>query len=67
MGPEPNIKWEILRKARIYTKGSKHCDLCLTEIMCIGEALKDPNCLNHRTELTSKCAHKERYKLSRIK
>ena len=31
LGPEPNLKWEILANAHSYKKGNRNCDLCLTE------------------------------------
>ena len=66
LGPEPNIKWTTLKTSKLYAKGGRYCDLCLTEKLCIAKALKDPRCINKRTELVSRCAHKARFKLSRM-
>ena len=66
LGPEPNIKWSILRRGRLYTKGGKYCDLCLTEKLCISKAINDPKCINRRTELASRCAHRAKFKLSKL-
>ena len=67
LGPNPDIKWTVLKKAVAYSKGGHYCDLCLTEKLFIARALKDPQCMNKRSELTSRCAHKARFKLSRHK
>ena len=67
LGPNPDCKWTILRKGTTYSKGGRYCDLCLTEKLYLAKALKDPRCLNKRTELTSRCAHKAKFKLSRLK
>ena len=67
LGPDPNIKWSILKRGNIYKKGGRYCDLCLTEKLCIAKALSDPRCINKRTELASRCAHKAKHKLSRLK
>ena len=65
--PEPNVKWEIVKQGHVYRKGGRYCDLCLSEKLYISKNLKTEGCLNKRTELTSKCRHKDRFKLSRIK
>ena len=56
-GPDNNLSWEIHKKASPYQCGSKRCNLCLPEkasIICV-----DPDTLlNKRTELISKCSHK---------
>ena len=61
------MKWEIVKQGHVYRKGGRYCDLCLSEKLYISKNLKTEGCLNKRTELTSKCRHKDRFKLSRIK
>ena len=67
LGPLPEIKWEILKKGSTYKKGSRYCDICLSEKLMISKHASDERSLNRRTELTSKCMHKEKFKLSRLK
>ena len=63
LGPEPKIQWSILSKATAYKKGNRQCDLCLTEILHITNNINNPNCLNKRSEITSKCRHREKHLL----
>ena len=56
----PNLRWEIEKKCHPYKCGSRRCDLCLTEKLCL---LKSKNTLNKRTELLSKCRHSTKFKL----
>ena len=61
-----NIKWNIAAKARTYEAGSSKCDLCLTEKLAI--ALADKNgLLNRRSEIISKCRHKNKFMLKKVK
>ena len=53
-----HIEWKILKKSKSYKAGSKICNLCLDEKLCI---LKDSNCINKKTELISKCRHKRKF------
>ena len=49
-------KWRIAFKAHPYVRGSRKCDLCLTEKLTIIKT--DPETLlNTRDELVSKCRH----------
>ena len=61
-----SIKWGITQKAHSYRCGSKKCDLCLAEKVVI-ERCKHPRMLNKRTELISKCRHKNRFILANLK
>ena len=47
-----SIKWSIVKRARAYTSGAKHCNLCLAEKLCILKANK--GILNKRSELLAK-------------
>ena len=48
------------------TSGSRRCDLCLTEKLKIMR--EDPELLlNKRSELVSKCRHKNKFILAKVK
>ena len=53
-----HIDWKILKRSNSYQAGSKICNLCLDEKLCI---IKNPTCINKRTELVSKCRHKRKF------
>ena len=63
-GLKPIVKWKILLKARPYKKGSRFCDLCMSEKTII--AIADKRSLNKRYEMLRKCTHMNLYKLSTI-
>ena len=58
-----NLKWSIIQRAAPYNPTTKRCNLCLTEKYHIMAAPKDCT-LNKRSELVSKCRHKDKYKLA---
>ena len=66
MGSHYTISWSIAAKAFPYTCGTRRCDLCLTEKTCIIRA-NPLGLLNKRTELISKCRHRNKYLLANIK
>ena len=51
------VTWEILKKLKPLTPGSRVCQLCLHEKYAI---LKDEPTLNKKSELFSACLHKKR-------
>ena len=59
-GKSPIIEWSILKnidnKPRI-----NYCKLCLTEKLFIINNLGDPNLLNSKSELVSKCRHQNKH------
>ena len=55
-----NITWRILQQAQTYKGGGKRCDLCVSEKLHI---LENPNSLNKRSELVSKCRHARKFLL----
>ena len=58
-GTDYHLKWSIKSYASRYKCGTRRCDLCLTEKMLI--TLADPKVLlNKRTELISKCCHRNK-------
>ena len=63
-GLKPIVKWKILVKARPYRKGSRFCNLCLSEKTVI--AIADKRSLNKRNEIIRKCTHMSPFKLSSI-
>lgn len=63
---EYDLKWSIAAHASPYKNGAKYCDLCLTEKVLIVRA--DPGgLLNKRTELISKCRHRNKFILRNSK
>ena len=65
-GEDFTIKWSVAAKASSYTCGSKRCDLCLTEKLLIAKA--DPRTpLNKRSEIVSKCRHRNKFTLKRFR
>ena len=65
-GLDNNLSWEIHKKTSSYQCGSKRCDLCLSEKVSIICADPDTS-LNKRTELTSKCRHRNKFLLAYVK
>ena len=61
----PILSWKVIDHARPYTKGSKSCNLCLTEKYHIITS-KD-NIINKRTELISTCRHMNKFLLKNLK
>ena len=59
---EYSVKWSIISKAKAYTPEQKRCHLCITEKAKILYC-KDPNLINKRSEIMSKCRHQAKYKL----
>ena len=65
-GEDFTIKWSVTAKAVPYTRGSKRCNLCLTEKLLIAKA--DPRTLlNKRSEIVSKCRHRNKFTLKRFR
>ena len=61
-GEDFTIKWSVAAKASLYICDSKRCDLCLTEKLLIAKA--DPRTLlNKRSEIVSKCRHRNKFTL----
>ena len=69
LGSEPSITWSIVAQTKVYQKGARYCDLCLTEKLKIAKELRSKpfTCLNKRSDLTNKCVHRSLCKLARIK
>ena len=61
-----NLQWSIKAYASPYKCGTRKCDLCLTEKMIITRSLPK-KLLNKRTELVSKCRHRNKFLLNNLK
>ena len=59
------IKWSIELKAHPYTCGARRCDLCLSEKMVIARS-RHGGLLNARSELMSKCRHRNKFTLANV-
>ena len=64
---EKGAQWSILRRVEAHKPGQKTCALCLTEKIEIQKGSRDPGCLNKRTELFSKCRHRNRNRLGTVR
>ena len=58
-----SIEWSIVTTAHPYVGGSRKCDLCLTEKMCIARSNHE-RMLNKHSELLRKCPHRRKYLLT---
>ena len=65
-GTQFSIKWSVISKSHPYVCGSKRCDLCLSEKMAIARS-NHPGMINKRSELMSKCRHRDKYLLMSVK
>ena len=61
-----SIKWSIVAKTHPYVCGSGRCDLCLTEKLHIARSNHE-RMLNSRSEILSKCRHKNKYLLQAVR
>ena len=58
---EPEVKWSILRKCKIYQPGQKNCDLCISEKHLIIKHQKSRKCINRKSDISIKCIHKKQF------
>ena len=58
-GRSYRISWRVKNKATPYINGTKRCDLCLFEKLCILKANKS-SLLNKKSELILKCRHENK-------
>ena len=61
-----DLSWSIAARASSYKCGTRRCDLCLTEKSIIVRA-EPKGLLNKRTELISKCRHRNKFILKNLK
>lgn len=67
IGHSPEITWKGLARCYTYVRGSRYCDLCLTEKLAILRNAKDSNSLNLRQEAKNKFAHIFKHRLNQLK
>ena len=60
---EPVLVWKILGQNEAYNVNTKRCLLCLNEKLQIA-IYRGNNMLNKRTEIISKCRHRNKYVLA---
>ena len=63
---EFSTKWCIKSKAIPYKCGSQNCELCLAEKVAVAR-YKGDGLLNKRTELLSKCRHRNKFIIANVK
>ncbi len=51
-----DITWSVLKQTISYTGGSKRCNLCLEEKLCILKDKNKQNLLNKKSEIVSTCS-----------
>ena len=56
------IKWSIAARAHPYKCGTRRCDVCISEKTIIARS-KHPRLLNKRSEIVSKCRHRNKFRL----
>ena len=61
-----NIHWNISMYATSYKRGTRSCNLCLTEKYVIACADQE-HLLNKRTEIISKFGHRNKYLIKNVK
>ena len=62
-GKEPQVTWRVVEKSRAYSTTSKTCNLCTAEKYRIITSDQSKT-LNKRSELVSKCRHRNKFLLS---
>ena len=60
------IRWSVVKRAYAYRNGSKRCNLCLEEKLCILKS-NETQTLNKRSEIISKCRHENKFYLKNFK
>ena len=60
-----NLQWSIKAYPSPYKCGTRKCDLSLTEKMIIARSLQK-KLLNKRTDLVSKCRHRNKFLLNNL-
>ena len=64
-GHDYQIQWSVIKEAAPYRCGARICSLCLAEKLQIIKA-KPEGLLNKRSELISKCRHKNKFLLKNV-
>ena len=58
-----DIKWNIIKKCSVYQPCNYNCDLCLTEKLCIIKSANNPNNINKRNDIGSRCMDTRKFLL----
>ena len=64
-GESYSIKWRVAEQAHPYKCGTRRCDLCITEKTLIARS-RHKGMLNKRSEIISKCRHRNKFALRSI-
>ena len=64
-GKNPTIRWRIIKTIRSKSK-SNYCKLCLSEKLIIINSLDNPDVLNTKSELISKCRHNNKFMIKNL-
>ena len=66
LNPEPKIKWTIIKQCQTYEPGKTSCDLCTSEKAEILKHINNPQCINRRNYLNTKCLHMRATRIGQI-
>ncbi len=61
------ITWSVLKQSISYTGGSKRCNLCLEEKLCILKNKNKQNLLNKKSEIVSTCNHRKKHLINNLR
>ncbi len=62
-----DITWSVLKQSISYTGGSKRCNLCLEEKLCILKDKNKQNLLNKKSEIVSTCNHRKKHLINNLR
>ncbi len=62
-----DITWSVLKQSISYTGGSKRCNLCLEEKLCILKDKNKQNLLNKKSEIVSTCNHRKKHLVNNLR
>ncbi len=62
-----DITWSVLKQSISYTGGSKRCNLCLGEKLCILKDKNKQNLLNKKSEIVSTCNHRKKHLINNLR
>ena len=66
LNPEPQIKWSIVKQCQTYEPGKASCDLCTSEKAEILKHINNPQCINRRNDLNTKCLHMRATRIGQV-
>ncbi len=62
-----DITWSALKQSISYTGGSKRCNLCLEEKLCILKDKNKQNLPNKKSEIDSTCNHRKKHLINNLR